>query len=68
MMSINLSDTAIINIHGADYYCIISGISKSQIINLMHNISLTEEKENIIKHKHIFSHIKISKKVNVWRY
>ena len=28
MMSINLSDIAILNIHGADYQCIISGTTK----------------------------------------
>ena len=30
MMSMNLSDIAILNINGADYCCIISGISKSE--------------------------------------
>ena len=35
MMSMNLSYVAILNIHGADYYCIISGISKSEAVNLM---------------------------------
>ena len=31
----NLSDTAILNVKGADYRCIISGISKSEVINVM---------------------------------
>ena len=31
----NLSDIAILNINGADYHCIISGISKSEDIDLM---------------------------------
>ena len=35
MMSMNFSSIAILNIKGADYYCIISGISKMQAINLM---------------------------------
>ena len=35
MMSMNLSDTAILNVKGADYRCIISGISKSEVINVM---------------------------------
>ena len=35
MMSMNLSDMAILNIKGADYHCIISGISKSETINFM---------------------------------
>ena len=44
MMSTNLSDTAILNIKGSDYRCIISRISKSEAINLMQNIDLTEKK------------------------
>ena len=43
MMSMNVSDIAISNIKFADYCCIISGISKSEIINLMQNIDLTEK-------------------------
>ena len=34
MTSMNLSDSAILNIKGADYCCIISGISKREAINL----------------------------------
>ena len=49
MMSKNLSDIAILNIKGSHYHCIISGISKSEAIILMQNISLTEKKWNIIK-------------------
>ena len=45
----NLSDISVLNINNADYYCIISGISKSGAINLMQNIDLTEKKWNIIK-------------------
>ena len=43
MMSMNLSDIAILNIQGADYCFIISGISKSEAINLVQNIDLTEK-------------------------
>ena len=35
IMSINLSDVAILNIKGSDYCCIISLISKSEAINLL---------------------------------
>ena len=42
MMSMNLSDIAILNIKGSDYRCIISGISKNEAINSMKNIDLTE--------------------------
>ena len=43
MMSMNLSDISILNIKGADYHCIISGIRKSDVINLMQNTDLTEK-------------------------
>ena len=43
MMSINLSDIAILNIKRSDYRCIISLISKSEAINLMQNVDLTEK-------------------------
>ena len=43
MMSINLSDIPILNIRSADCCCIIDGISKSEAINLMQNIDLTEK-------------------------
>ena len=35
MISMNLSDIAILNIEGADYHCIISGISNSEATNLL---------------------------------
>ena len=39
MMYINLSDIAILNIKGADYPCIINGISKNEeAMNLLQNI------------------------------
>ena len=41
MMSMNLSDIAIVNIKGSDYCCIISLISKNEAINLMQNADLT---------------------------
>ena len=43
MMSMNFSDIAILNIKGADYCYIISRINKSEAINLMQNIDLTEK-------------------------
>ena len=50
IMSVTLSDIAILNINGADYCCIITGITKSEAINLMRNIDLVK-KANIIKYK-----------------
>ena len=43
MMSMSLSDIAILSIKSADYCCIIIGISKSEAINLMQNTDLTEK-------------------------
>ena len=43
MMSMNLSDTAILNIKGSDYHCIISGISKNKVVNLMQNADLIQK-------------------------
>ena len=53
MMSMSLSDIAILNINSAYYCCTISGISKKEAITLMQNPDLTEKKQNIIKHKKI---------------
>ena len=44
MMSMNLSDIAILSIKSADYCCIISGTSKSQAINLMQSTDLIEKR------------------------
>ena len=43
MMSVNLSDIAILNIKSSDCRCIISLISKNEAINLMQNADLTEK-------------------------
>ena len=49
MMSINLINIAILNIKGSDYHCIISLISKNDVINLMQNADLTEKVEHCRK-------------------
>ena len=41
MMSMNLSDIAILNIKDFDYGCIISRICKREAINIMENTGLT---------------------------
>ena len=41
MMSMNYCGIAILNIISVNYCCIISGISKSEAINLMQNTDLT---------------------------
>ena len=43
MMSMNLSDIAILNTKSVSYCCIISGIIKSEAINLLQNIDLTNK-------------------------
>ena len=43
MMSMNLSDIAIVNIKGSDYRCITSLISKNEAIKLMQNVDLTKK-------------------------
>ena len=49
IMSINLSDIAILNSKGSGYRCIICLISKNEAIKLMQNAD--RKKWNIIKHK-----------------
>ena len=68
MMSMNRSDIAILNIKSADYHCIISGISKNEAINLMQIVDLAkkakkQQQQNIIKHKHLLSRIKMGKEI-----
>ena len=45
MMSINLSNIAILNIKGSDYCCIISLISKNEPIKFIKDTGLTEKRE-----------------------
>ena len=62
MMSINLSDIAILNIKGSYYCCIISLISKNGAINLMQNADLTKKTKHY-KTKSLFSYIKMGKEI-----
>ena len=43
MMSVNLSDFAILNVNGPDYCCFISLISENEATNLIQNADLTEK-------------------------
>ena len=43
MMSLRLSDIAISNINGADYWCIIKKTSKYEAINWLQNADLSEK-------------------------
>ena len=42
MMSINLNNIAILNINGADFCCIIIGISISDALNLLKKVDLAK--------------------------
>ena len=46
VMSMKISDTANLNIKGAYYHYIISGISNSEATNVMENIDLTKKVEH----------------------
>ena len=56
MMSMKFSDIAILNIKSVDYLCIISGISKSEAINLMQTINLTKKAERYKTYKFIITY------------
>ena len=47
MMSINLSNIAILNIQGSDYRCVISLINKNEAIKLLQNADLTEKSRTL---------------------
>ena len=47
MMSMNLSNIAIVKIKGSGYHCIISLINKNEAINLMQNADLTEKSRTL---------------------
>ena len=44
----NVSDIAVLNIHSADYCCIISRISESEAIKLINIVDFSEKKWSII--------------------
>ena len=46
VMSMNYINIPILNIIIAAYHCIIGGISKREVINLMQNTDLTEKVEH----------------------
>ena len=46
-MDVTLSDIAILNIKGSDYWCLISLISKNKAIHLLQNADLTEKSETL---------------------
>ena len=53
MMSLNVSNIAILNIKSSHYPCIVRRNSKSEAINLMKNANLTEKREHYKTQKFI---------------
>ena len=49
MLFVNLNNIAILNTNGADYHCIIYGISKINPVNLLQNANLRENQEVLQK-------------------
>ena len=47
MISMNLNNTAILNIKGSDYRCIISLISNNEPINLLQNADLNKKSRTL---------------------
>ena len=62
-MSMNLSDTAILNIKDSDYCCIISLINKNEAVNIMQNADLTEKSRILWSIKNLLSSIKIGEEI-----
>ena len=62
-MSMNLSDTAILNIKDSDYCCIISLINKNEAVNIMQNAELTEKSRILWSIKNLLSSIKIGEEI-----
>ena len=72
MISVNLSDIAILNVQGSGYGCIITLISKNEAINLLQNADLTEKRGTIwiFKNMNFFESVYKNGKNNykIWLY
>ena len=53
MMSMSLSDLAILKINVGNYHCIITGISKSEAVILLQKADLNKKYWNVTKYKKI---------------
>ena len=53
LMSLSLSDTAILKVKGSDYHCIISLISKNEAINFIQNADSAEKIGTLKVYYHI---------------
>ena len=43
MMSMKLNNIAILNIHGFDYHCIVNGMSKKGVVNILKKADLSKK-------------------------
>lgn len=62
MMLVNLDNVAILNMNGVNYRCILSGIRKSEAVNLLQNANLSEKKINLnknVNYENINQNVKI---------
>ena len=66
MITINLNNISISNINGADYHCIINGISKSVALNLLKKCWFAHIKRSIIIYKSFFTIYKVGKKIKMF--
>ena len=51
IMSTNLNNIVILSIRGADYCCIITGISKNKAADLLHHAGSSEKKWGIVNYE-----------------
>ena len=63
LMSVNLDNIANLNVTSVAYSCVISRISKSEAINLLQNVDLSEKIETLESIKNLLSYIKWVKKL-----
>ena len=69
MMSVDLSNITILNIHGVDYRFIITGISKGEAVNLPQKADLNKSSVTLKNIKNLFSNIKKGQmNFNLWSY
>ena len=67
-MSMNLSNSATLNIKGSDYCCIIGRISKNEAMNLMENTNLTAESRILQNKIFVIIYKNGYRNFNVWGY
>ena len=63
MMSMTVTNIAILNFKGCDCRCIIGSISKNEPINFNAKCQFNRKKRNIIKNKKSLSRIKMGKEI-----